>query len=801
MSRLVGEWQPHTNTNVQDANSNQWDFRGLLRLVAISPVATVTNQHIIKGHFSMFDIKNASFNELDKSLNFGETEVHKTLVSHSKTSSTIVFIDSGVDDYQSLVNGTVPEAEVIVLDSTQDGVEQITKALQGRTDITAIHIVSHGSPGCLYLGNSQLSLDTLNHYTPQLQTWSTTDSPTPILFYGCNVATGDAGTEFLERLHQITGTEIAASGNRTGNAALGGDWNLECGTGQIGVDSAFLPELIQVYQGIFAVSFSNANNFAVGNSPAAIATGDFDHDGDLDLVTANFNSDNVSVLLNNGAGSYTLNGNFAVGRFPVDVAVGDFNKDGKLDLVTADLGQFSSGNTVSVLLGQGNGNFNPATSFVTGKGPAAVAVADFDGDNNQDLAVVTQNDVNTQLSVLFGQGNGNFDSATNLNTGTGVAGSISVGDFNKDSNPDIVIGSRGSVIFLALNNGAGGFNIPAQAIPTGVSFAAAGAVGDFDKNGNLDLVVGSGSGRESEIAVLLGNGNGTFGSPIPFTTGGGSEVAVGDFNGDHNLDIAAASDDQVSLLLGDGAGGFTPSGSFGVGTNPSSITVGDFNSDGKPDIATANSGSDNVSVLLNTTSFSSSIVATPNDDNLTLTPKNDIINLLTGQDIAEGLAGDDFINGDGGDDNLFGDEGNDTLLGGSGQDELYGGSGDDSLEGGDGDDNLFGEAGNDTLLGGQGQDKLFGGSGDDLLKGGQGDNILTGGAGEDMFVLSTAGKNTIADFENGVDLLKLEGGFTFDSLSIFEQNGDTWITTQNNQPLAFLTDVDVNLITANDFIF
>ncbi|NEO90271.1 MAG: DUF4347 domain-containing protein [Moorea sp. SIO3G5] len=792
LSLLVGGWQPPTNTNVQDANSNQRDFRGLLRLVAISPVATVTNQHIIKGHFSMFDIKYASFNDLDKSLNFGETEVHNALGSHSKTSSTIVFIDSGVDDYQSLVNGTVPEAEVIVLDSTQDGVEQITKALQRRTDITAIHIVSHGSPGCLYLGNSQLSLDTLNHYTPQLKTWSTTDSPTPILLYGCNVAAGDAGTEFLERLHQITGTEIAASANRTGNAALGGDWNLECCTGQIGVDSAFLPELMQVYQGVFVVSFSNANNFAVGNSPVSIATGDFDHDGDLDLVTANLNSDNVSVLLNNGAGSYTLSGNFAVGRFPLDVAVGDFDEDGKLDLVTANFG------SVSVLLGNGNGSFGSATQVNEGDIPQSVAVGDFDRDKNLDIAVGRFSGI---VSVLFGNGMGSFPLTNDFTTGVTGDFSTSVADFNNDGNLDIVTGSRGEeIVSLLLGTGTTTFQ-PSISIPTGVFFGTPDAVGDFDKNGNLDLVVGSGSGRESEIAVLLGNGNGTFGSPMPFTTGGGSEVAVGDFNGDGNLDIAAASNDQVSLLLGNGAGDFTPSGQFDVGSNPSSITVGDFNSDGKPDIATANSGSDNVSVLLNTTSFSSSIVATPNDDNLTLTPKNDIINLLTGQDIAEGLAGDDFINGDGGDDNLFGDKGNDTLLGGSGQDELYGGSGDDSLKGGDGDDNLFGEAGNDTLLGGQGQDQLFGGSGDDLLKGGQGDNILTGYTGKDIFVLSTAGKNTITDFENGVDLLKLDGDLTFGSLSIFEQNGDTWITTENNQLLATLNFVEANLITADDFIY
>ncbi len=126
----------------------------------------------------MLDIKEARYNQLYQILNYRETEQHKILESLDKTSSTIVFIDSGVDDYQSLVNGAVPEAEVIVLDSAQDGVEQITKVLQGRTEITAIHLVSHGSPGCLYLGNSQLSLDTLNHYTAQLKTWIPSTSVT-----------------------------------------------------------------------------------------------------------------------------------------------------------------------------------------------------------------------------------------------------------------------------------------------------------------------------------------------------------------------------------------------------------------------------------------------------------------------------------------------------------------------------------------------------------------------------------------------------------------------------------------------
>jgi Ca2+-binding RTX toxin-like protein len=114
---------------------------------------------------------------------------------------------------------------------------------------------------------------------------------------------------------------------------------------------------------------------------------------------------------------------------------------------------------------------------------------------------------------------------------------------------------------------------------------------------------------------------------------------------------------------------------------------------------------------------------------------------------------------------------------------------------------LFGGDGNDTLLGGNGhgQDQLLGEAGNDFLNGGYGDNTLTGGAGNDIFVLSTIGKNNIVDFQDGQDVLNLEGSLTFGSLSIFEQNGNTLITTSNNQPLAVLTGVQASLISAADF--
>jgi hypothetical protein len=141
-----------------------------------------------------------------------------TNTKNYNTATTLVFIDSGVDDYQYLQQGVIAPAEAYIIDQENDGIEQISQALKQYQNIDAVHIISHGSPGCLYLGNSQLSLDTLNNYLGCLQQWNIKN----LLLYGCSVAAGDAGTEFIEKLHNITGAEIAASKSLTGSAIQGG---------------------------------------------------------------------------------------------------------------------------------------------------------------------------------------------------------------------------------------------------------------------------------------------------------------------------------------------------------------------------------------------------------------------------------------------------------------------------------------------------------------------------------------------------------------------------------------------------
>ncbi len=168
------------------------------------------------------------------------------------SSDVLVILDSKISASESLVAGIAAEHHIAVLDQTRDGVAQITALLQQHRHLSQIHIISHGAPGCLYLGNGELSLSTLDAQSAQLSRWFSQDDAPSLLLYGCNVAAGDAGSEFLEKLHALTGAAIAASKTRTGNADQGGDWNLEVTLGNPVVELAIAPEVQATYAGVFA---------------------------------------------------------------------------------------------------------------------------------------------------------------------------------------------------------------------------------------------------------------------------------------------------------------------------------------------------------------------------------------------------------------------------------------------------------------------------------------------------------------------------------------------------------------------
>ncbi len=185
----------------------------------------------------------------------------------SSLKSALVVIDLGIEDYQTLVKGLAPETPMLFLNPAQDGIQQITAALQADRQISDLHIVSHGAPGYLKLGNTALSLDTLSHYQNQLRSWwnprkMECDRPTSpsLILYGCNVATGDAGTEFVEKLHRLTGASIAASTTPTGNAALDGNWQMDVSIGDVEITPMFSAASLAAYQGVLAIANDNFAN-------------------------------------------------------------------------------------------------------------------------------------------------------------------------------------------------------------------------------------------------------------------------------------------------------------------------------------------------------------------------------------------------------------------------------------------------------------------------------------------------------------------------------------------------------------
>ena len=270
---------------------------------------------------------------------------------------------------------------------------------------------------------------------------------------------------------------------------------------------------------------------------------------------------------------------FPAGSLNLAVAVGDFNGDGNQDLAVGN------SNGVAILLGDGRGNFSAPRNFNTSSGyHRSIAVGDFNGDGKQDLAVANF-DAST-VSILLGDGAGNFSAPTDFASGINPF-SLAVGDFDGDFRQDLAVANNNGVAIL-FGDGAGNFSAPSNtgALPGSV------VVGDFNGDGKQDLAVAN--FNSDNVSILLGNGAGGFSAPTNFPVGNGPvSVALGDFNGDGKQDLAVANAQgpyNVSVLLGDGAGNFSAAVNFIVGSQPNSVAVGDFNGDGKQDLVVSGAG-------------------------------------------------------------------------------------------------------------------------------------------------------------------------------------------------------------------
>jgi FG-GAP-like repeat/Putative Ig domain len=334
-----------------------------------------------------------------------------------------------------------------------------------------------------------------------------------------------------------------------------------------------------------------------------VAVGDFRGQGKPDLAVA-INGNAVYILLANGDGTFTQASGSPVAIPPppwgtavnaqmVFVTVGDFNNSGKLGLALGNAGELN----VPILLGNGDGTFTIPTSFVFSGGgyPNSLAVGDFLGNGNLDLAVGALLG-GLPIDIVLGCGDGAFNQGP-ISANGNVAGSYmpAVGDFNGDGKLDIAATGGGfthpeNVVTILLGNGDGTFSLAQDSTFATGSNPWAIVAADFNGDGKLDLAMVNYDG--DSVTILLGNGDGTFtaapGSPISVGLNP-SALAVGDFNSDGKADLVVANqtDSSLTILLGNGDGTFTPAASspFALGSVPFSIAAGDFNSSGRLGLA------------------------------------------------------------------------------------------------------------------------------------------------------------------------------------------------------------------------
>jgi hypothetical protein len=357
------------------------------------------------------------------------------------------------------------------------------------------------------------------------------------------------------------------------------------------------------------LSFSPATSFPVGANPQDVVTADFNSDGKLDLATPGYDYElgdgTVSVLLGSGNGSFQPAKVSAAGPYPWSLTAGDFNADGKIDLATANQDVTdASENDVSILLGNGDGTFADAVALnVSNSYSWAIASGDLNADGKLDLVVTSDDGLGTEyVSVVPGNGDGSFAAPINYQAYDGPFYSPTLADFNRDGKVDVAAGAyQTNTVRIFLGNGDGTLRDP-------LDFPAGGmdtygpdsiAVGDFNTDGKLDLVTTNSDGI---VSMLPGNGDGTFATAWDFAMGSAGSPNACDVNADGKLDLLITnrtSPGAVTVRLGDGKGNFTTTFTTATGGYPTSLAMGDFNNDGRPDAVAAKIGPDSVVIMLN----------------------------------------------------------------------------------------------------------------------------------------------------------------------------------------------------------
>ncbi|CAF4756532.1 unnamed protein product [Rotaria sp. Silwood1] len=411
---------------------------------------------------------------------------------------------------------------------------------------------------------------------------------------------------------------------------------------------------VRIYLGDGHGYFEKGYIYLAGNRsiPSSITTGDFNNDGNLDIIVANDIGENVAILLGYGNGAFAQAINYPTGYYsPLFISVGDFNNDNLLDFASANYDShnlsiyLSNGNatfqspipvstsiyyakfltvrdlnndarddivvtfpdssTIGVFLGYGDGNFQDMKTYSTdvGTSPYRAVLSDFNKDAVVDIAVL--NPENSSINVFFGNSDGTFSRKLTLHIEYAFDSySIAIGDFNNDKEDDIVVGNLGSndlsVLLLQYQPSFVSSSVYRQGSS---SHPSSVTISDFNNDQQMDIVI-TNAGNDT-VQILLGYREGTFTNIITYSTGINvhpQHVVAADFNKDNQLDIAVinywTSDLRVFLTSGTETSAVASEYATGYKSFPRSIAAGDFNKDGWIDVVVANSATNNIGVFL-----------------------------------------------------------------------------------------------------------------------------------------------------------------------------------------------------------
>jgi len=383
----------------------------------------------------------------------------------------------------------------------------------------------------------------------------------------------------------------------------------------------------------FAVNFDPRVQYATGSGPGQVIVEDITGDGKPDMIVVNTQSNTVSVLLGYGDGTFQAKVDYDTGTAPVFARIADLQNNGGLYLVVVN----KASDSVSILRGNGDGTFEDAVNYPTGSGPVHVSISDVNGDNVADLVV--SNSTGASVSVLLGNGDGTFQARTDYPTGAGPV-FAKTDDLNGDFNNDlIVVNKTANTISVLLGIGDGTFQGRTD-YATGLSPVSVNS-NFFNSDDFIDMVVVNSD--SNSVSIFAGKGDGTFQDRVDFATGNGPvSVKIEDLDNDGVMDLIVpnSASNTVSVLLGNGDvnvpgrgnGTFKPKVDYETGSNPAYIALGNLNGDGNLSMAVVNRGDNSISVFRS-------------NANGTFNPK---VNFATGRGPGPVAVAD--LNGDGKDD-------------------------------------------------------------------------------------------------------------------------------------------------------